>query len=161
MVARAPRIASFDSAVESSLRPCLVGALAKAVYLWTLPMFHCNGWCFPWTIAAVAGTHVCLRAVRAAAIYELIAEHGVTHLCGAPIVMSTLLNARRAEKRPVPQYGHLRVAGAPPPEAVLARDEGIGFERDASLRPDRVYGPAVVNEWHPAWDELPAPERPR
>ena len=72
------------------------------VYLWTLPMFHCNGWCFPWTISVVAGTHVCLRAVRAEAMYDAIAEHKVTHLCGAPIVMATLLNAPADEKKPLP-----------------------------------------------------------
>ena len=72
---------------------------ADSVYLWTLPMFHCNGWCFPWTIAAVIGTHVCLRAVRATPIFDAIADHGVTHLCGAPIVMQTLLNAPATEKR--------------------------------------------------------------
>ena len=71
------------------------------VYLWTLPMFHCNGWCFPWSISVVAGTHVCLRQVRAAAMYDAIADHGVTHLCGAPIVMSTLLNAPAHEKKPL------------------------------------------------------------
>src|SRR3712207_9369868 len=72
------------------------------VYLWTLPMFHCNGWCFPWSLSIVAGTHVCLRAVRAKPMYDAIADQGVTHLCGAPIVMSTLLNAPPAEKRPLP-----------------------------------------------------------
>ncbi|MGH6740414.1 MAG: AMP-binding protein, partial [Bradyrhizobium sp.] len=81
----------------------LAGGLGQhPVYLWTLPMFHCNGWCFPWTISAVAGTHVCLRAVRAKAMYDAIAEHKVTHLCGAPIVMSTLLNAPAGEKQPLP-----------------------------------------------------------
>ena len=75
------------------------------VYLWTLPMFHCNGWCFPWSLSIVAGTHVCLRAVRAKAMYDALADHGVTHLCGAPIVMSTLLNAPAAEKRPPAPHG--------------------------------------------------------
>ena len=77
------------------------------VYLWTLPMFHCNGWCFPWTISIVAGTHVCLRQVRAKAMYDALAEHGVTHLCGAPIVMSTLLNAPAEERRDFPADGRL------------------------------------------------------
>src|SRR5678809_575179 len=72
------------------------------VYLWTLPMFHCNGWCFPWTLSVVAGTHICLRQVRAKAMYELMTEHKVTHLCGAPIVMATLLNAPAEEKKPLP-----------------------------------------------------------
>ena len=90
------------------------------VYLWTLPMFHCNGWCFPWTITLMAGTHVCLRAVRGKAMWDAIADHGVTHMCGAPIVLATLLQTPEAEKRE--RRGPLRymVAGAPPPEAVLA-----------------------------------------
>jgi fatty-acyl-CoA synthase len=96
-------------------------AMAKhPVYLWTLPMFHCNGWCFPWSISVVAGTHVCLRAVRAAAMYDAIANHKVTHLCGAPIVMATLLNAPANEKKPLPHVVEFFTAAAPPPEAVLA-----------------------------------------
>ena len=83
------------------------------VYIWTLPMFHCNGWCFPWALSVVAGTHVCLRQVRAAHIYELMAEHGVTHLCGAPIVMSTLLSASEAEKRPLKVKARFFTAAAP------------------------------------------------
>jgi fatty-acyl-CoA synthase len=90
------------------------------VYLWTLPMFHCNGWCFPWTLSVVAGTHVCLRAVRAAPIFDAISTHKVTHLCGAPIVMSTLLNAPEHEKKPLPHVVQFATAAAPPPEAVLA-----------------------------------------
>ena len=97
------------------------------VYLWTLPMFHCNGWCFPWTISVVAGTHVCLRAVRAQAMYDAIATHKVTHLCGAPIVMSTLLNAPDSEKKPLPHVVQFATAAAPPPEAVLAAMKAAGF----------------------------------
>ncbi len=81
------------------------------VLLWTLPMFHCNGWCFPWTLSVVAGTHVCLRWVRAGAIYQAMAEHGVTHLCGAPIVMSALINAREDEKRELRPARHLHGGG--------------------------------------------------
>ncbi|MGF1658785.1 MAG: AMP-binding protein, partial [Rubrimonas sp.] len=97
-----------------------------AVYLWTLPMFHCNGWCFPWTLSIVAGTHVCLRQVRAGAMYDAIADHGVTHLCGAPIVMSTLLNAKDDERRAFPQRVSFFTAAAPPPESVLAGMDAAG-----------------------------------
>src|SRR5712692_11731160 len=99
----------------------LTGSMGKhCVYLWTLPMFHCNGWCFPWTISVVAGTHVCLRQVRAGAIYAALLEHGVTHLCGAPLVMQTILGATRAERRALPQKVTFLTAAAPPPEATLA-----------------------------------------
>ena len=99
----------------------LTGSMGKhSVYLWTLPMFHCNGWCFPWTISVVAGTHVCLRQVRAPAMYDAIARHKVTHLCGAPIVMATLLHAPDDEKKALPLVVEFFTAAAPPPEAVLA-----------------------------------------
>ncbi|HXL71729.1 MAG TPA: acyl-CoA synthetase [Rhizomicrobium sp.] len=124
------------------------------VLLWTLPMFHCNGWCFPWTLSVVAGTHVCLRWVRAGAIYQAIAEHGVTHLCGAPIVMSTIINAREDEKRAFGQRVTFMVAAAPPPEAVLAGMDKAGFDIVHVYGLTEVYGPAVVNEWHQNWDAL-------
>ncbi len=126
------------------------------VYLWTLPMFHCNGWCFPWAIAAVAGTHVCLRWVRARAIYAAIAEHGVTHLCGAPVVMGTLVNAPEADKRPFAQTVEFLTAAAPPPEAVLAAMAAAGFGVTHVYGLTETYGPAVVNEWKGEWDSLDA-----
>jgi fatty-acyl-CoA synthase len=129
------------------------------VYLWTLPMFHCNGWCFPWTVSIVAGTHVCLRAVRAGAMYEAIHLHKVTHLCGAPIVMATLLNATEAEKKKLPHVVNFATAAAPPPEAVLAAMRSAGFNVTHVYGLTEVYGPAVVNEWHAAWEALPAPEQ--
>ncbi|MDO8876086.1 MAG: acyl-CoA synthetase [Pseudolabrys sp.] len=129
------------------------------VYLWTLPMFHCNGWCFPWSISAVAGTHVCLRAVRAKAMYDAIADHRVTHLCGAPIVMSVLLNADQAEKRPLPHTVEFFTAAAPPPEAVLAAMKQAGFNVTHLYGLTECYGPAVVNDWHREWDALPLPEQ--
>jgi fatty-acyl-CoA synthase len=128
------------------------------VYLWTLPMFHCNGWCFPWSLSIVAGTHVCLRAVRAKPVYDALADHKVTHLCGAPIVMSTLLNAPEAEKRPVPHMVKFMTAAAPPPEAVLAAMKSAGFDVTHVYGLTEVYGPAVVNEWHQEWDELDSGE---
>jgi len=124
------------------------------VYLWTLPMFHCNGWCFPWTLALTAGTHVCLRWVRAKAMYDAIADHGVTHLCGAPIVMSTLLGASEAEKRTFSQTVIFNTAAAPPPEAVLSAMTEAGFVVNHLYGLTETYGPAVVNEWHMEWNEL-------
>jgi fatty-acyl-CoA synthase len=129
------------------------------VYLWTLPMFHCNGWCFPWTLSAVAGTHVCLRAVRAGAMYELMAAHGVTHMCGAPIVMSTLLAATAAEKKALSQTVQFITAGAPPPAAVLGQMKTAGFNVTHVYGLTEVYGPAVVNDWNDKWDALPDDEQ--
>ncbi len=129
------------------------------VYLWTLPMFHCNGWCFPWSISVAAGTHVCLRAVRAKAMYDAIAQHKVTHLCGAPIVMATLLNAAAAEKKPLPHVVQFFTAAAPPPEAVLAEMKDAGFNVTHLYGLTECYGPAVVNDWHDEWDVLPSDEQ--
>ncbi|MDH6231115.1 fatty-acyl-CoA synthase [Mesorhizobium soli] len=129
------------------------------VYLWTLPMFHCNGWCFPWTLAVQAGTHVCLRWVRSKAMYDAIADHVVTHLCGAPVVMSLLINAKDDEKREFPQTVTFNTAAAPPPEAVLAGMAEAGFAVTHLYGLTETYGPAVVNEWHSEWDALPAAER--
>jgi fatty-acyl-CoA synthase len=129
------------------------------VYLWTLPMFHCNGWCFPWSISVVAGTHVCLRWVRAGAMYQAIADHKVTHLCGAPIVMTTLLNASTAERRPLPHVVTFFTAAAPPPEAVLAAMSSAGFSVTHLYGLTETYGPAVVNDWHTEWDALSPSEQ--
>jgi fatty-acyl-CoA synthase len=117
-------------------------------------MFHCNGWCFPWTVTALAGTHVCLRQVRAKAIFDAIADHGVTHLCGAPIVMQLLLNAGGEERR---AFGHkvkFMTAAAPPPAAVLASMQDAGIEVTHVYGLTEVYGPVVVCAWHAEWDEL-------
>ncbi len=124
------------------------------VYLWTLPMFHCNGWCFPWTLAVQTGTHVCLRWVRAKAMYDAIADHGVTHLCGAPVVMATLINAPDDERRDFPQTVTFNTAAAPPPEAVLAGMADAGFAVTHLYGLTETYGPAVVNEWKGEWDAL-------
>jgi fatty-acyl-CoA synthase len=127
------------------------------VYLWTLPMFHCNGWCFPWSISIGAGTHVCLRYVRAKAMFDALADHKVTHLCGAPIVMSTLLNAPENEKRPLPHVVQFFTAAAPPPEAVLAAMKDAGFNVTHLYGLTETYGPAVINDWHEEWDTLEGP----
>ena len=129
------------------------------VLLWTLPMFHCNGWCMPWSLSAVAGTHVCLRWVRAGAIFDALAQHGVTHLCGAPFVMSTLVNATDAERHSFPQKVTFMAAAAPPPESVLAAMAEAGFDVVHVYGLTEVYGPAVVNEWHAEWDALDAGAR--
>ena len=123
-------------------------------YLWTLPMFHCCGWCFTWSLSVVAGTHICLRWVRAAPIYKAISEHNVSHLCGAPIVMSTLLSATEEERRPLSQKVKFMTAAAPPPEAVLATMAKAGFEVIHVYGLTESYGPAVVNEWNAEWDSL-------
>jgi fatty-acyl-CoA synthase len=133
----------------------LTGSMPKhAVYLWTLPMFHCNGWCFPWTLSVIAGTHVCLRAVRQKPIWDAIADHGVTHLCGAPIVMSTILSTPAADKRRLDRTIEFFTAAAPPPEAVLAAMAENGFNVTHLYGLTETYGPATVNEWKGDWDAL-------
>ncbi|HRY07620.1 MAG TPA: acyl-CoA synthetase [Hyphomicrobiaceae bacterium] len=134
------------------------GMQRHPVYLWTLPMFHCNGWCFPWSVAVVGGTHVCLRWVRAKAMYEAIVEHRVTHLSGAPIVMSTLLDAPQEDKRPIGHTVAFNHAAAPPPEAVIARMREAGFALTHLYGLTETYGPAALNEWHDIWDQLPRDE---
>lgn len=129
------------------------------VYLWTLPMFHCNGWCFPWTITAVGGTHVCLRSVEVEAIIEAFDEHRVTHLCGAPIVLNMILNADEALLAKIPKNIKAMTAGAPPPAAVIKGMESLGFEITQSYGLTEVYGPCVVSQWKDEWDDLPEDER--
>src|ERR1051325_1671884 len=135
------------------------GMAKHPVYLWTLPMFHCNGWCFPWTLSFVGGTHVCLRYVRPAPIFDAIASHKVTHLCGAPIVMSTLLNAQDSEKKPLPHVVEFVTAAAPPPEAVLAAMKSAGFNVTHVYGLTETYGPASVHDWNAARDGLTGAEQ--
>jgi fatty-acyl-CoA synthase len=133
----------------------LAGNMAKHPrYLWTLPMFHCDGWCFGWTIPVVAGTQVCLRYVRPDAVWSAMADHKITHLCGAPIVMATLLNAPAEMKRKLGHRVEFMTAAAPPPEAVLAEMREAGFNVTHVYGLTETYGPAVVNEWKDAWDAL-------
>ena len=127
-----------------------------AVYLWTLPMFHCNGWCFPWTMSAIVGTHVCLRQVRAEPIWKALATDGVTHMCGAPIVMSLILSAPDAAKRDLGRTVQFFTAAAPPPEKLLADMREAGFEVTHLYGLTETYGPAIVNDWHESWSLLPA-----
>ena len=129
------------------------------VYLWTLPMFHCNGWCFPWTITALAGTHICLRRVEAAPVYLAIAEDGVTHFCGAPIVLNMLVNAPAGEKRALPRRVEAMTAGAPPPATVIEAMESAGFRITHVYGLTETYGPDVVCAWHTDWDGLPSADQ--
>ena len=132
-----------------------------AVYLWTLPMFHCNGWCFPWTVAARAGVNVCLRRVEAQAIFDAIRNHGVTHYCGAPIVHGLLVNAPAAMKEGVPAGVKAMVAGAAPPASMIEGMEKMGFDLTHVYGLTEVYGPATVCAKHDAWNDLDIGERAR
>ncbi len=129
------------------------------VYLWTLPMFHCNGWCFPWTITAQAGTHVCLRRVEAKGIFDAIAVEGVTHFCGAPIVLNMLLHAPEDERRSFAHRVQVMTAAAPPPPSTLEGMEAMGFDITHTYGLTECYGPAVVSAWNRDWDALPGAER--
>ena len=132
-----------------------------AVYLWTLPMFHCNGWCFPWTLAARAGVNVCLRRVEAQAVFDAIRQHGVTHYCGAPIVQSLLVNAPDAMKAGVPAGVKAMVAGAAPPAAMIEGMERLGFDLTHVYGLTEVYGPATVCAKQDDWGQLDIGERAR
>ncbi|MEN9418323.1 MAG: hypothetical protein RI988_1943, partial [Pseudomonadota bacterium] len=121
-------------------------------YLWTLPMFHCNGWCFPWTVAARAGVNVCLRKVESQAVLDAMREHGVTHYCGAPVVHAMLVNAPETMKVGVPRGIKAMVAGAAPPAAMIEGMENMGFDLTHVYGLTEVYGPATVCARHEAWD---------
>lgn len=132
-----------------------------SVYLWTLPMFHCNGWCFPWTVAARAGVNVCLRRVEAKAIFDAIRAHGVTHYCGAPIVQSLLVNASDELKQGLPAGVKAMVAGAAPPASMIEGMEALGFDLTHVYGLTETYGPATVCAQHSAWNDLNIGERAR
>ncbi|MEC7491021.1 MAG: acyl-CoA synthetase [Pseudomonadota bacterium] len=129
------------------------------VYLWTLPLFHCNGWCFPWTVAALAGTNICLRRVEAKPIFDAITAHGITHFCGAPIVLNMLANAPESERRPFENTVRAMTAGAAPPPAVIEAMESQGFDVTHVYGLTETYGPSVVSAWHSEWDSKPIAER--
>jgi fatty-acyl-CoA synthase len=131
------------------------------VYMWTLPMFHCNGWCFPWTIAARAGVNVCLRRVEAKAMIDAIKTHGVTHYCGAPIVQALLVNAPDDMKQGLPKGVKAMVAGAAPPASMIEGMERMGFDLTHVYGLTEVYGPATVCPKHEEWNDLDIGERAR
>lgn len=126
----------------------------SAVYLWTLPLFHCNGWCFPWTVVAMAGTQVCLRNVEVNAIVDALVQHNVSHFCGAPIVLNMILNGEPSALSQVPRGVNIMTAGAPPPAAVIKGMEAMGFDITQGYGLTEVYGPCVVSEWKSEWDDL-------
>ncbi len=134
---------------------------AHPIYLWTLPMFHCNGWCFPWTLAATAGVNVCLRNVIAKDIYDAIADHKVSHLCGAPIVMQLISGAGADDKRAFDHKVEMMTAAAPPPAAVLEEMARQGFNVTHVYGLTETYGPCIVNAWQAEWDDLPPAEQAR
>ena len=139
----------------TSMSNQMVWSMGKhPVYLWTLPMFHCNGWCFPWTVTALAGTHICLRKIDAQSIYESIDKNKVTHLCGAPIILSMLINAKPQETIELKEKVNIMTAAAAPPPAILAEIEKKGFEVTHVYGLTEVYGPAVVCEWKEDWNKL-------
>ena len=137
---------ALSNALNWKMRP-------HPTYLWTLPMFHCNGWCFPWTIALLGGTNVCLRRVAAKTIYDAIADYKVTHFCGAPVVLNMVVNASENERKSFDHPVDVMTAAAPPPAVVLEKMEQNGFLMTHVYGLTETYGPAVICEWHQEWDE--------
>jgi fatty-acyl-CoA synthase len=131
----------------------------RAVYLWTLPLFHCNGWCFPWSVTAVGGTHVCLRGVDPALVFTSIVENGVTHMCGAPTVLAMLTNAPDEQKRRFPQVVDIQTGGSPPPAKIIKAMEELGFRVTHIYGMTELQGPSTICEPQEAWDALPLEER--
>jgi fatty-acyl-CoA synthase len=131
----------------------------EAVYLWTLPMFHCNGWTFTWAVTLAGGTHVCLRRVDPAPIFALLAEHGVTHMCGAPVVLNMLIHAPEDLRRPLAQRVKVMTGGASPPSTVISRMEALGFEVRHLYGLTETYGPASTCAWQPELEAMPMAER--
>ena len=151
---------SHRGAYTNAVSNVLVWAMPHhPVYLWTLPMFHCNGWCFPWTIAAMAGTHVCLRRVDAQAVFDAIREHRVTHYCGAPIVHAMLVNAPDEMKHGIDHRVSAMVAAASPPAALIEGMDRLGFDLTHVYGLTEVYGPATVCAKQPGWAKLDVGER--
>ncbi len=143
---------ALSNALNWKMRP-------HPIYLWTLPMFHCNGWCFPWTIALLGGTNVCLRRVEAKTIFDAIAEYKVSHFCGAPVVLNMVVNASENERKSFDHPVEVMTAAAPPPAVVLEKMEQNGFFMTHVYGLTETYGPAVICEWHREWDEHDSAKR--
>ena len=153
---------SHRGAALSALVNALVWSMPQnPVYLWTLPMFHCNGWTFPWTLAAMGGTNVCLRRIGAETIYQAVADERVTHLCGAPTVLGFIINAKPGEKRSFGHVCNIMTAAAPPPPSILEGVEKAGFSVTHVYGLTEVYGPATICAWQPEWDALDPADRAR
>ncbi|GMN55212.1 hypothetical protein TIFTF001_024334 [Ficus carica] len=150
-------VLSHRGAYLMSLSAALVwGMNEAAIYLWTLPMFHCNGWCYTWALAAICGTSICLRQVTAKGVYSAIAKYGVTHFCAAPVVLNTIVNAPPEEAiLPLPHVVHVMTAGAAPPPSVLFAMNERGFKVTHTYGLSETYGPSVICAWKPEWDSLP------
>ena len=131
----------------------------RSVYLWTLPMFHCDGWTYTWAVTLAGGVHVCLRRVEAAAIFESIAAHGVTHMCGAPVVLGMLIHAPESARRAFPQTVQVATGGAAPPSAVIAGMERMGFAVTHLYGLTETYGPSAICAWQPGLDEMPLEQK--
>lgn len=155
-------VSSHRGAYLASLTACIVWGLKEGcVYLWTLPLFHCNGWCYSWGIAAVAGTNVCLRQVTAKGIYAAIANYDVTNFCAAPIVLNTIINAPASDRLPIKPGVQVMTAGAAPPITVLEKMETEGFQVTHTYGLTETYGPSTICAWKSEWDALPLQERAR
>jgi len=139
----------------------MCGMISMPVYLWTVPLFHCNGWCFAWAMAAQGGTNVCLRNVTAEAIFDTIAMHKVTHLSGAPTVLNIIANAQPHERKPLHKIVEVVTGGAPPPSQILSTMDKLGFNVTHSYGLTETYGPASVCVWKPKWDSLSKEEKAR
>ena len=135
------------------------GLSPRSVYLWTLPMFHCNGWTYTWAVTLAGGTHVCLRRVEPAPIFAAIAEHGVTHMCGAPVVLSMLIHAPAEARKPFGQTVQIATGGAAPPSAVIAAMEGMGFAVTHLYGLTETFGPSTVCLWQPGLDDMPIDQK--
>ena len=135
------------------------GVTHRSIYLWTLPMFHCNGWTYTWGVTAAGGTHVCLRRVEPALIFPLIREHGVTHMCGAPVVLNMLVHAPDGVKEHFDHLVEVATGGAAPPSAVIAAMENMGFRVTHLYGLTETYGPSLLCAWQPEWDALSPGER--